>query len=128
MSFSIIQTIERGKKALSVVPSGWLQHKTLFWPKKISSKKFNEIVRDKNSVVHGEYVALRCTPKRFGFLTYEDAEIELEAMMLNTDSDAPIEKISSKKLKILRRNQIGRAPQTNFNDVFASLNVCICIM
>ncbi|KAJ8964619.1 hypothetical protein NQ317_003846 [Molorchus minor] len=71
--FKIVQTIEKGLKQLTIVPSAWVQNNQLSWPKKGADK----LIRNANSVPEENWFTM----------VYEIAEEELERMLENEDTE-----------------------------------------
>lgn len=86
MPFKIIQTTERGKAILCVVPSLWEAKGVLWWPPK--KMPYKKIIKDELSKPNKkEWRLMSCILKRDNIRTYELAEAELAIMETNSDTD-----------------------------------------
>lgn len=88
--FKIVQTVEAGHKVplLSIVPSAWEQDHVLYWPNTKKPALLEQLLKNPNSKPQEGWLEQQCLKKRENFLTYQAAEIELEAMTNQSDTDA----------------------------------------
>jgi hypothetical protein len=84
MPFKIVQTIEKGRSQLCIVPNLWEHKGLLRYPKKISD---NKLARNENSKPQPDWRCMDCTVKRGSLSSYEQAEYELSIMLQNSDTD-----------------------------------------
>ncbi|KAJ8729031.1 hypothetical protein PYW07_006727 [Mythimna separata] len=85
MPYKIVQTIERGKTILVIVPSLWEENGNLWWPPKKTQYK---LMKDEQSKPDKkEWKLMDCILKRNNILTYQQAEAELSIMEDNSDTD-----------------------------------------
>lgn len=95
--FKIVQTIERNKPVLSVVPGAWESDGILYWPK----NKTNKLIKNKNSVPSQDWLEMSCTLERSDLTNYDEAIQELNTMCNKgdtTNEDEGLLKINRKKL------------------------------
>lgn len=86
MPFKIVQTVEKGRPRLCIVPSIWEEDGKLFWPtEKIKNR--SRLVRDETSFPSPNWDILDCTVKRTNIETYMAAEHEIQIMENHTDTD-----------------------------------------
>ena len=81
--FKIVQTLEKGRTELTIVPEQWEQCGILFWPKKFAYK----FQRDPESTPESNWISLPFKLKRNFLKSYEDAEIELDRMIDGEDTE-----------------------------------------
>lgn len=102
--FKIVETIEKGKKQLTIVPANWENKGKLYWPKTRAEK----FIEDSKSMPDDNWLELKCKVKRNYLLNKEIAEEEL-GRMLDTeeteqeDEDTIIPKRSFQPLEIRKR-------------------------
>ncbi|PZC70365.1 hypothetical protein B5X24_HaOG202060 [Helicoverpa armigera] len=84
MTYKIVQTIERGRKSLVIVPSFWEDKGKLWWPPK---KTLFKLMKDDQSEPSKDWKLMKCTLKRNNIQTYQLADDELSAMEENSDTD-----------------------------------------
>lgn len=83
MVFKIVQTIEKGKYVLWTVPEAWECGGVLRMPK----AKVNNLRRDPDSVPDDSWRKSNCILKRSGFVEFESAEAEIQAMAEASDTE-----------------------------------------
>lgn len=81
--FKIVETIEKGSKKLTIVPSGWEDHDELSWPKFCTDK----LIKNSDSLPEDSWFRMRCKLKRNHLLSYSIAEEELERMLQKSDTE-----------------------------------------
>lgn len=83
--YKIVQTEKNGKLELVAVPCAWEKHGKLKWPTKNSTVL--HLLKDPCSVP-GEkgWKQMDCVVKRTHVLTFEEAEVEIDAMMSKSDT------------------------------------------
>lgn len=79
--FKIVQTLEKGIKELTIVPSAWENNNVLFWPKRRADK----LIKYPQSTPEEGWFSMKCTLKRCNLSCYSDAEEELENMLERDD-------------------------------------------
>lgn len=84
MPYKIVQTLERGKLRLSIVPSSWEDKGNLWWPPK---KILEKSIRDDQSKPTKDWKLMNCILKRNNIPTYQQADNELSIMEQNSDTD-----------------------------------------
>lgn len=112
--FKIVQTTERGKPQLCIVPAAWERNGTLYWPR----KKAEKLVIDGSSIPGDDWFEMTCVVKRTKLKTLAAAETELEEMLECDDTDAsPALQQPPKKAKVIlpRKKPVRPASQANFN-------------
>lgn len=86
MPFKIVQTVEKGRPRLSIVPSVWEDGGKLFWPtEKVKNRA--RLVKDENSFPSPNWDILDCVVKRSNIAMYAVAQTELQNMENCTDTD-----------------------------------------
>lgn len=86
MPFKIVQTVEKGRPRLSIVPSVWEDSGKLFWPtEKVKNRA--RLAKDENSFPSPNWDILDCVVKRSYVATYAEAQTELRIMENYTDTD-----------------------------------------
>ncbi|CAH0405511.1 unnamed protein product [Chilo suppressalis] len=86
MPFKIVQTVEKGRPTLSIVPYVWEDDGKLFWPtEKVKNRA--RLARDENSFPNPNWDILDCVVKRSNIATYAEAQNELRIMENYTDTD-----------------------------------------
>lgn len=112
--FKIVQTTERGKPQLCIVPAAWEKNGTLYWPR----KKAEKLVIDGSSTPGDDWFEMTCIVKRTKFKTLAAAETELEEMLECDDTDTPSPALQQppKETKFLsRKKPVRPSSQANFN-------------
>lgn len=109
--FKIVQTIEKGKKEVTIVPSAWEDKGWLSWPKVRADKLV--IVAD--SKPDNNWFMMKCKLKRNHLINYAVAEEEMERMLEKDETEQEEvleEEITNKKCRtgVPPRNQYD-----NFN-------------
>lgn len=84
MPFKIVETIERGKPQLSIVPSCWEKKGLLRWPPK--KYPINKLVTNENSIPQADWLTIKCVLKRTSILSYSRAEEEIDMMAQYSDT------------------------------------------
>ncbi|KAF9791794.1 hypothetical protein SFRURICE_020193 [Spodoptera frugiperda] len=120
MPFKIVQTIERGKKFLSCVPSSWENENLLLWPRK-GSKKHQ---RNEYSVPGEDWISIPCQLKRSD-LTYDEAQMELALMQRESDTEEE-RRLPRKhnEINITDMNDLALRCITNKENNSSVANVC----
>ncbi|XP_063635192.1 uncharacterized protein LOC134805937 [Cydia splendana] len=85
MPFKIVQTLERGGYRLTVVPSLWESNNILRWPPK--SKNILRVIKDESSKPGTDWEKMKCNVKRRQLSSYAQAEMELEIMERQSETD-----------------------------------------
>lgn len=86
MPFKIVQTLEKGRPRLCIVPSIWEEDGKLFWPTE-NIKNRSRLARDETSFPSPNWDILDCAVKRNDIKTYMAAEHEIQIMENHTDTD-----------------------------------------
>lgn len=94
MTFKIVQTVENGRKLLTIVPHHWEQMGTLFWPRKSTVNAQDDSDSNKPDDKAHKY---RCIVKRQNLQTYDEAENILDVMQQQSDSDDKSKDLSQTK-------------------------------
>lgn len=84
MPYKIVQTVEKGKKTLVVIPSLWENEGKLWWPPRNIQFK---VMKDEQSKPGNDWKLMKCILKRSNILTYQQADSELSFMEENSDTD-----------------------------------------
>lgn len=111
--FKIVQTIEKGIKQLTIVPSAWVSDSQLSWPKTGADK----LIQNANSSPEPNWFTMVCKLKRNHLITYKIAEEELERMLDNDDTEQEemSELIQTKKRpRMVSKNKPSQS-QNDFN-------------
>lgn len=122
MAFKIVQTKEKGKNLLTIVPHLWESNEKIKWPCKsgqITAKEFKQMLLDKNSIPSGDWIEVKCRLKRDN-LSYEQAVAETKVMSDQSDTEAsdsmpPPSKPLPARRKVLDRENIGRPVALDFS-------------
>lgn len=80
--FKVVQTIEKGSKQLTIVPSSWECNGELAWPKFRADK----LIKNGDSMPGETWFRMTCKLKSH-LLTYEIAEEEMERMLEREDTE-----------------------------------------
>lgn len=91
MPFKIVSTIEKGRSVLTTVPSDWEKEGFLFWPR-LARIKVEKLRRSMHSKPEEDWKVVNCILKRRHLITFENAELELERMCSNSDTETDNEK------------------------------------
>lgn len=111
--FKIVQTIERGLKQLTIVPSGWEYNNQLHWPKLGAEK----LIRTANSLPEANWFTMACKLKRNHLFNYEIAEEELNRMLENDDTEQEdILEVQTKKRPSVKLPK-SISSEHNFNEL-----------
>ncbi|CAH0407025.1 unnamed protein product [Chilo suppressalis] len=86
MPYKIVSTIEKGKSVLTAVTSAWENDGRLFWPL-LSAIKVDKLRRIEHSEPEKDRTILNCIVKRRNMNTFDRAELEIENMCYNSDSE-----------------------------------------
>ncbi|VEN50473.1 unnamed protein product [Callosobruchus maculatus] len=81
--YKIVETVEKGLKQLTIVPSAWETNGRLSWPK----NKADKLIKIGESVPDDNWFNFKCKLKRNHLLSYEIAEEELELMLQKSDTE-----------------------------------------
>lgn len=87
MPYKIVKTFEKGKSKLSAVPSNWEIDGVLYWPK----YNENKLKRIENSCPEHNWRKINCKVKRSDFLTFHEAEKELDKMCKKSETETDTE-------------------------------------
>ncbi|KAH9629824.1 hypothetical protein HF086_011474 [Spodoptera exigua] len=103
MPFTIVQTLEDGKKVLSCVPEGWVKNNCLAWPR----KKADKLTRVENSLPGADWFLMPCIVKRSG-LTYDEGQLAISIMteVTDTEEDEITTNIKEEVSKVKSHNDI----------------------
>lgn len=119
--FKIVETTERGSKKLSIVPGTWEKNNELSWPK----FKADKLIRLSDSKPEESWFRMRCKLKRRHFISYNDAEQELERMLENGETTEGFsteqEETADKRRK---RSRLTLSKQQNHDD-FNNADTCL---
>ena len=114
--YKIVQTTEKGKSQLCVVPEGWEINGILYWPK----NKADRLIKDAKSTPGDNWFEMQCSVKRSNLITFDVAEEELENMLLCEDTDDCEQENRQGK----KRQRVNLLPKTtshiDFNNVAES--------
>lgn len=83
MPFKIIQTKERGKFILSIIPDKWEQNTILHWP----NRRVEELLEQESSCPDDSWLTMKCQVKRTGLISKQSAEAELANMLQESDTE-----------------------------------------
>lgn len=83
MPFKIIQTKERGKFILSIIPDKWEQNRILHWPK----RRVEDLLEQESSCPDDSWLTMKCQVKRTGLISKQSAEAELANMLQESDTE-----------------------------------------
>jgi len=81
--FKIVQTIEKNKIVLTIVPSGWEANGILSWPR----YKVDKLIKIADSQPDETWFQMKCRLKRNYLLNLEVAEEELDRMKYKDDTE-----------------------------------------
>lgn len=119
--FKIVQTRERGKPRLSIVPTNWERNGLLYWPQ---TNLYN-LQRNPESRPESSWFQYSCEVKR-ALLSFEEAEFELNEMLENSDTDRDDHQISVRPTIVTQQRKkarvmLPRKPNNlDFNDLAKS--------
>lgn len=130
--FKIVQTTENGLTKLTVVPSGWEKNGVLYWP---TSSKCD--ISDSSSKPDSKWKQFPCQLKRTGFITYQQANEELDAMAAQSDTDDALSVKSKRRRMTTKKNVyvdnfqhlvVGNSPfiYTSTNILTYTNIICVC--
>lgn len=111
MPFKIVQTVEKGKKYLSVVPHHWEVDQKLYWPTK---ERPNCSDDSENNKPNETFMVYQCTLKRTSIATFKEATEISDVMRLQYDTDeksideSATKKVSKRKGPVQKEN-LGNA-------------------
>lgn len=100
MSYKIVETVERGKKVLSVVPENWERLGNLKWPR----KNYEKLKLDPNSKPDKTWLSMPCNVKRTNLSSYDKAEKEISRMSDVTDTELEEEEMCVPTVTSKKRN------------------------
>lgn len=115
MPFKIVETVEKGKSLLFIVPSLWETNGILKWPKNCLDVR--KLVMNENCLPATGWSASRCRVKRHSIPSFSEAERELELMLERSDTDDTDREIQNSKVQFQKEN-------VNYNALAEQL-VCI---
>lgn len=117
MPFKLVQTKEKSRILLSIVPQRWEANNTLKWPKtgQVKKSEFNSMLRDENSSPGENWMEVNCRVKRV-CSAYAEALALSKEMSDKSDTDAS-DAMPPPALPAKRKTFPFRAPATDFNDV-----------
>lgn len=81
--FKIVETVEKGSKKLTIVPSGWESNSELAWPKFRAVK----LIKVADSLPEDSWFRMHCKLKRNHLFNYDVAEEELDRMLEKDDTE-----------------------------------------
>ncbi|KAF5283126.1 hypothetical protein FQR65_LT14055 [Abscondita terminalis] len=112
--FKIVQTIEKGKKQLTIVPTAWESNGILWWPKFGAERlaKIPDCVPEEN------WFSIKCELKRDHLLNYSTAESELERMLDYDDTESEFD---GNVQRTMKRPRVHLPKKRNENDDFNGL-------
>lgn len=118
--FKIVQTRERNRTLLSIVPHLWEKDNKLYWPNagEIKRKDFEVLMKDGNSAPLSNWKLYPCRRKKEN-LTYDQACHFTKIMSDQSDTDeseAVAAKLNDKR-KVPQRAHIGRPNVVNFTNM-----------
>lgn len=120
--FKIVQTQERGKTLLSIVPHLWEKDNNLYWPPlNIKPKELDLMLKDEHSVPLLNWTVYPCTLKR-DKLTMQQALQESKAMFAEFDTDGGEQHLPVKR-KVMQRSHIGRPSVVNFSSLVRFIKI-----
>lgn len=129
MPFKIVQTKEKGRILLSVVPDSWESDGKLKWPPKgkLKTTTFKNMLCDENIVPGVDWVEVKCRSKQV-CSTYDEAVALTKQMSDQSDTDPSASDVMPPPLlpakrKIVHRDTIGRVLATDFNNVVWNLMI-----
>ncbi|XP_044756977.1 uncharacterized protein LOC123315375 [Coccinella septempunctata] len=112
--FKIVQTLERGKKELTIVPSAWEISGVLFWPKSRADKLIKI-----NSMPESNWFEMPCILKRSN-LDLESADKELEKMLNQCDTEE--DQNHEYSTSVSKKKAPVRLPKRSENSSFFDVN------
>ena len=122
--FKIVETVEKGSKKLTIVPSGWESNGELSWPK----FKADKLIKVADSLPEDSWFRMSCKLKRNHLLNYDIAEEELERMLekddteLSSQEDLDTYERSRKRPRVLLPKHTVQYCE-NFNDLANACSV-----
>lgn len=128
MPFKLVQTREKSRILLSIVPQRWEVNNKLKWPNngQVKKSEFNRMLRDENSSPGKNWMEINCRVKR-ECSTYAEALTLSKEMSDKSDTDAsdamPPPQLPPKR----KTGGSFHSPATDFNDV-VSMNMNMCII
>lgn len=84
MPYKIVETVEKGKCKLFLVPNNWEQNNILHWPK----WKVETLLAAEDSYPDASWHNMKCQVKRTGLLLIANAEAELVKMCQKSDTES----------------------------------------
>ncbi|KAL4714559.1 hypothetical protein ACJJTC_006605 [Scirpophaga incertulas] len=104
MPYKIVQTIERGKTILVIVPYLWEENGNLWWPPKKTQCK---LIKDEQSKPdQKEWRLMGCILKRNNIRTYQLAEAELSLMEENSDTDVNDAGMNASRTTLVQNQEV----------------------
>ncbi|XP_045511410.1 uncharacterized protein LOC123706270 [Colias croceus] len=97
MPFKIVETVEKGKCLLFIVPSLWETNGILKWPKNCLDVR--KLVMNENCLPATGWSASRCRVKRHSIPSFSEAERELGLMLERSDTDDTDREIQNSKVQ-----------------------------
>lgn len=118
--FKIVQTRERNRTLLSIVPHLWEKDNKLYWPNagEIKRREFEALMKDGHSSPLHHWKLYPCRKKKEN-LTYDQAVHMTKMMSDQSDTDeceAVPPKLNEKR-KVAQRAHIGRPKVANFTNL-----------
>lgn len=114
--FKIVETVEKNKKNLTIVPSSWEENNVLWWPKYRADK----LIQDVNSEPDPTWFKMKCRLKRSHLFNIDVAEEELERMVSKDDTEQEemeTTEIYSKRPRVCRANTKSSGHLDDFNSM-----------
>ncbi|KAF5302057.1 hypothetical protein FQR65_LT19132 [Abscondita terminalis] len=114
--FKIVETIEKGRRELTIVPSAWEVDGHLFWPK----TKADKLIRHADSVPEYSWFRMKCKLKRNHLINYEVGEEELERMLDNDETGTEEETVNVRKKTRKSKSEFPNRHEDDFNALATS--------
>jgi len=120
--FKIVQTFEKNKIVLTIVPANWELNNVLWWPRYRADK----LIKIADSAPDDTWFKMKCKLKRNHLFNLEVAEEELERMKCNDDTEQEedgeiMEAVDEGSNNKNRRPRVCNT-KTNFNDHLNDFN------
>lgn len=112
--FKIVETIEKARKELTIIPSAWECNGQLFWPRLRADK----LVQISDSIPEDNWFTMPCKVKRNYLINYEVAE-ELERMLNEDETEQ--EELMKVAVEKKKRNRVVPPKRNICEDDFNSL-------
>lgn len=122
MTFKIVQTIEKGKPKLSIVPHHWETAGVLFWPKSAGRNTNDD---SDNNRPDKSFQHFNCVLKRSQIPSYRAAEEMVCIMQNESDTDDVDRDVSQTKTTMVKKGSSSVKTMNAVPNLMQQI-VCIC--